>query len=99
MPLADDDWCRGKCSFKMIQYMAVGCPAVATSVGMNREVLRGNIGGILVENGEWVSALESLLESSDERAKLGREAREVATTRYDVQVAVDAYRSILHGLQ
>lgn len=99
MPLFDDDWCRGKCSFKMIQYMAVGCPSVATAVGMNNDVLRGNVGGLLVDKRDWISPLESLLESADERARLGREARKSALERYDTQVAIKAYERILHGLQ
>ncbi|WP_029007313.1 glycosyltransferase [Azospirillum halopraeferens] len=39
MPLADGDWERGKCSFKMLQYMAAGRPSVVSPVGMNRDVL------------------------------------------------------------
>ena len=38
MPLDDTDWCRGKCSFKLIQYMAVGCAVVASPVGFNKDV-------------------------------------------------------------
>ena len=99
MPLADDDWCRGKCSFKMIQYMAVGRPVVASAVGMNRDVLDGGTGGRLVEGDAWARPLAALLGDAEARARLGAEARARAVARYDLSVAVDAYRALLSGLQ
>ena len=45
MPLADTDWCNGKCSYKMLCYMSAGLPVVVTAAGMNREVLAlGDVG-------------------------------------------------------
>ena len=62
MPLADTDWCNGKCSYKMLCYMAAGLPVVVTAAGMNREVLA--LGEVGLERGcerEWVDALTALL--------------------------------------
>ena len=55
-PLADDEWSKGKCGFKAIQFMACGVPVVAAAVGVNRDnhpgrrerisgVHRGRVGG------------------------------------------------------
>lgn len=95
MPLADDDWCRGKCSFKMIQYMAVGCPVVASAVGMNLDVLHGNTGGRLVVDEDWMSPLAELIGSEDHRAASGEAARARAVKCYDTEVAINGYRQIL----
>lgn len=95
MPLADDDWCRGKCSFKMIQYMAVGCPVVASAVGMNIDVLRDEDGGRLVTGKDWVTPLADLLDSARYRVSVGEAARRRAADAYDLHVAVEAYRQIL----
>ena len=37
MPLADTEWTRGKCGYKLLQYFSAGVPAVASPVGVNRE--------------------------------------------------------------
>lgn len=99
MPLEDSDWCRGKCSFKLIQYMAVGCPVVASPIGMNNDVLEGDFGGRLVQDNEWVAALADLLESADYRQIAGLQARQRAIERYDISVAIGAYSRILSALQ
>lgn len=72
MPLADDAWARGKCSFKLLQYMAQGLPCVASPVGTNREVVvDGETGYLAATADEWHSALSTLLADPEERRGLG----------------------------
>ena len=61
MPMPDNDWARGKCSFKMLTYLACGVPAVASPWGMNQQVIQG--GGAIgaVSEKEWFDAITSLL--------------------------------------
>ena len=55
MPLADTDWCNGKCSYKMLCYMSAGLPVVVTAAGMNREVLAlGDVGLSAGCEREWI---------------------------------------------
>ena len=59
MPLVDSPWEKGKCAFKLIQYLASGVPAIASNVGMNGEVIRHGENGFLAENeAEWERYLE-----------------------------------------
>ena len=44
-PLADDEWSRGKCGFKAIEFMACGVPVVAAAVGVNREIIDDGVNG------------------------------------------------------
>ncbi|MCX5638292.1 MAG: glycosyltransferase family 4 protein [Planctomycetota bacterium] len=84
MPLTDDKWTRGKCSFKMLQYMAVGLPVVVSPVGMNREVLqKGNCGFAATSPDEWYKALERLYDDWSLQVKLGRAGRKVVEQFYD----------------
>src|SRR5262249_4834882 len=57
MPLPDEPWARGKCAFKLIQYMACGVPAVASPVGANLDVVAQETGFLAADADEWVSAL------------------------------------------
>lgn len=98
MPLANDDWCRGKCSFKIIQYMAVGCPVVASNVGFNKDVVLQEETGLLVDT-DWADALEFLVADRDSRERYGARARASAVERFDIRRISQSYERILSELQ
>jgi glycosyltransferase involved in cell wall biosynthesis len=73
MPLFDQEYEKGKCSFKLIQYFSAGLPVVASPVGMNCDVVTQKKNGYLAkEPNDWVIALEQLLLSSDKRKRMGK---------------------------
>lgn len=79
MPLLPTEWNRGKCSFKMLQYMAAGIPVVVTPWGMNAEVLDlGPIGLGAWEEAEWYEALRQLYKNPQKAHIMGQAGRAVA---------------------
>ena len=85
MPLPDDPWTRGKCGYKLLQYFAAGVPAVASPVGVNRDLV-GNDRGILARSeAEWLSALEQLMLDWESRKEMGANARQFVEREYSYQ--------------
>ena len=85
MPLTDDNWARGKCAFKLIQYMACGVPVVASRVGANVDVVTPHC-GFLVENTEgWLSALRALRDDAPRRTQMGVAARMRIEEEYSLE--------------
>jgi glycosyltransferase involved in cell wall biosynthesis len=88
MPLPDEPWERGKCGYKLIQYMACGLPVVASAVGANVEIVQQGVNGFLARNDrEWTAALQALREDPDLRQRMGRAGRRLVEERYCLQVA------------
>ncbi len=86
MPLRDSKWARGKCAFKMIQYMACGLPSIVSPVGMNAEVLTmGEFSLAAGDESEWTDALVGLLGDARRRRTMGMLAREVAERYFSVK--------------
>ena len=74
MPLTDDAWSRGKCAFKLLQYMAAALPCVASPVGANTEAVLDGINGFhATDVDEWERSLEKLILSPELRAELRRQ--------------------------
>lgn len=87
MPLTDTPWARGKCGYKLIQYMACGLPVVASPVGVNAEIVEDGVNGFLAETeAEWRSALTRLLRDPDLRHRMGRAGRAKVEAQYSLQV-------------
>jgi len=85
MPLEDDDFSRGKCSFKLLQYMAVGIPVMASPVGMNKEVVRDN-GFLCQSDQEWLDGLLLLCQNSQLRTAMGKKSREIVENEYSTEM-------------
>ena len=83
MPLDDSDLSRGKCSFKMLQYMACGIPVIASPFGMNGEVLaRGDFGYPALNHSGWIAALIDCAKNVDKSRDKGAVARQVLLENY-----------------
>jgi glycosyltransferase involved in cell wall biosynthesis len=94
-PLPDDDWTRGKCGFKAIQFMACGVPVVASPVGVNREIIEDGVSGFLADNGaRWKEKLTALLTRADLREQFGRRGQCVVESRYSLGVNAPTVVSI-----
>ena len=88
MPLADGPWERGKCGYKIIQYMACGKPAVASPVGVNRQIIEHGITGFLPATKEqWVCALKMLRGNHALRHSMGKRGRLKVEAHFSLQVA------------
>lgn len=85
MPLPDDDWARGKSGYKLLQYFSAGVPAVASPVGVNRELVDGERGLCATTTDEWEAALQQLLAHADERHDRGLAARAYVEQNYSYQ--------------
>lgn len=96
MPLEDSNWTRGKCSFKMLQYMACGLPVVVSPVGMNCEILaKGNIGFAASREGDWLDALIFLYEDGNQRSVMGREGRIIVEREYSQKIVSGELATIM----
>lgn len=87
MPLTDTPWARGKCGYKLIQYMACGLPVVASPVGVSRQIVEHGVNGFLAATAdEWRDALTALLRDPALRQKMGQAGRRKVQAQYSLQV-------------
>lgn len=96
MPLSDHEWNRGKCAFKLLQYMAAGLPCVASPVGANRSVVADGVSGFLAATPEqWEGALRRLLCDFELALRLGRAGRERVRRDFDRRVVLPRLADLL----
>lgn len=95
MPLPDDEWSKGKCGFKALQYMALEIPAIVSNVGVNPDIIRDGKNGRLCDSDEaWRIALEELITNPAQRKQLGLAGRQTVADRYSVSSNSDNFRSL-----
>lgn len=99
MPIADDEWSRGKSAFKLIQYMAAGVPAVASAIGANVDVVTNGEDGFLAGTPEeWVDRLAELLERPALRHQFAACGRLTVEQRFSLEVNAPVLAGVLRAV-
>lgn len=97
MPLPEDEWARGKCGFKGLQYMSLEIPTVMSPVGVNNEIIKHGENGYLANtNEEWIKILSGLIEDEELRINLGKQARTTVEDYYSVRANTEKYLFVIN---
>jgi glycosyltransferase involved in cell wall biosynthesis len=94
-PTPDDEWTRGKCGFKIVQYMAAGLPVIASPVGANAQIVTPETGLLATTRRDWSDAIVKLAGDIKLRRRMGRAGRERVERDYSLGRAVDVWAELL----
>lgn len=98
MPLQNDDYMRGKCGLKALQYMATGRPVLLSPVGMNVDLVRHGENGFLADGAdEWVDVLTRLADSRDLRQRVGSAGRKTVEEGYSGAVVAEQFARVVRA--
>ncbi len=101
MPMPDDEWSKGKCGLKGLQYMALEIATVMSPVGVNSNIIEDGVNGFLAStHQEWVDKISILVENNETRKRLAKEGRITVVRDYSVKalqnVYVDEFTKLIH---
>jgi glycosyltransferase involved in cell wall biosynthesis len=83
MPLNDDEWSRGKCAWKALQYMAVGVPSISSPVGIVTDfIVQGENGFLAKTETDWFRVLTELVHDREKRMKVGLNGRKTIEEKF-----------------
>ncbi len=85
MPLRDSMWERGKCGYKLIQYMACAKPTIASPIGVNTDIVEDGVTGLLADHSaDWEVAMRRLAAAPDLRRRMGEAGRAKVERSYSL---------------
>jgi glycosyltransferase involved in cell wall biosynthesis len=91
----DDEWSKGKCGYKILQYFAAGLPVIANPAAIHPLLVRNGETGYLADSDEqWASAVDALSEPAA-RARMGMAARDFVERNYSISVYAGRFAEIL----
>ncbi|PWT91452.1 MAG: hypothetical protein C5B54_05240 [Acidobacteria bacterium] len=99
MPLESDEWCRGKCGFKLLQYLSLEIPSIATAIGVNVDIVKDGFNSFTATNSqEWEEKLSILIQDSQLRRRMGEAGRQTVLEHYSLKSwaprLAELYRSL-----
>lgn len=99
MPLPDDEWARGKCGLKGLQYMALAIPTLMSPIGVNSDIIQDGVNGFLPRSeAEWVEVISHLVEDAELRGAIGTAARRTVVEQYSLQAWHQRYVGFFNKL-
>jgi glycosyltransferase involved in cell wall biosynthesis len=100
MPLYDNPWSRGKCGFKLVQYMSCKKPVIASPVGINCSLVENDENGFLVNNlDEWFNAFEKLYLDENLRVKMSKNNFEKIEDEFNYFINCEKYINLLYNIK
>jgi glycosyltransferase involved in cell wall biosynthesis len=97
MPLQNSLFEKGKCAYKLVQYMACGLPVIASPVGMNKEIVQENLNGYWADNeDEWITSVGKYVNDVNLRRKHGLAGRDVVKNKFCLQATRDSISNIIN---
>jgi len=100
MPLPDDEWAKGKCGLKGLQYMALEIPTIMSPVGVNSEIIQNGRNGFLAKStDDWINALKSLIEDKPKMRSVGQKGRKTVLENYSVDLWKGFYLDLFESLK
>lgn len=94
-PLSEDNWTKGKCGLKVLQYMAAGLPVITSDTGVNREIVEHGINGYIAKRENWAKAIEEAVSSRQSLAALGLAGKTKVCNTYDIAIVSNKIKSLL----
>jgi glycosyltransferase involved in cell wall biosynthesis len=92
MPLPDDEWTKGKCGLKGLQYMALAIPTIMSPIGVNTEIIQDGENGFLAAGtDEWVKKLSLLIDSEKLRETIGQNGRKTVVSKFSIEANKHLY--------
>lgn len=99
MPLTDTPFERGKCGFKLIQYMASTLPVIGSPVGVNDEIIEHGVNGFKANNTEeWIEGLQRLKSNRDLRKSMALVGRKIVEEKYSLQITAPKLCQLLQAV-
>ncbi|MEK9825428.1 MAG: glycosyltransferase family 4 protein [Methylotenera sp.] len=98
-PMPEDNWTRGKCALKVLQYMAAGLPVISSKSGVNATVVEHQQTGILItDNNEWKESIVQLCINKNTRLAMGEKGKSKAQQAFDLHVVFEDIMSVIKRL-
>jgi glycosyltransferase involved in cell wall biosynthesis len=98
-PMRDNDWTRGKCALKVLQYMSAGLPVVSSLAGANADIIEeGQTGYLVAEDADWVARLDMLARDANLRAQMGEAGRRKVMAEYAIDPVFEKIRRAFEAL-
>jgi glycosyltransferase involved in cell wall biosynthesis len=86
MPLPNEPWVKGKCGFKLIQYMASGIASIGSNIGANKQIIEDGVNGYLaMEKEQWIQKISNLLEDKELRDQFSKAGRKTIENNYSIK--------------
>ena len=95
-PLLDNEWSRGKCGLKALEYMSAGIVPVCSNVGENKYFIKNGKDGLLARTSdEWEAKLRVLIENAQLKEQIAANGRKTVEEKYSIHVAGEKLAEIL----
>lgn len=95
-PMPENDWTKGKCALKVLQYMAAGLPVISSPSGVNAYVIKDGVNGYLARNSkQWTELLIKISKAETDLKRMGKLGKKRVCAEFSIGVVFQKIMTII----
>lgn len=96
-PMLDNNWTKGKCALKVLQYMASGLPVISSHSGVNAEVIQDQVTGYLMKkNEDWPELIIALQHKKSQLNQMGQQGKFFVNNEFSMPAVYQKILAVLN---
>lgn len=98
-PMPNNNWTKGKCALKVLQYLATGLPVISSPSGVNAYIVKNGFNGYLAYDiNDWSKLIIQAAKEKERLIEMGKVGKKKVSEEFSIGTVFQKMLNIIYSL-